>query len=189
MEEPGQGGDDMVKYFTALLLAIALAALVGGGGTADKASTKPPSTQEAPPKGGTEPAAKVAPVEIGQAATAGSWTLTAKKVERMAEAGGAKADAGSELLVITFDLNNDTGADQGTGPSSFALTGTDGTAYTAASTSDPAFIFNTAQPIKAGETREIKIAYGVPAGTSSFQWSFTPFMESGEVEPAVVNIK
>ena len=69
------------------------------------------------------------------------------------------------------------------------MTGPDGTAYDASPTSDTLFIFNTPQPIKAGETREIMIAYGVPTGITPLLWTFTPFVEGGQASPAVVTIK
>lgn len=176
---------NLIYLLAITVLAVALAGC-GGGNAAQTAPSTPPPATEAPATG-TD--AKVAPVEMGQPATSGSWTLTAKSAERAAEAGGATAQSGQELLIITFDLTNGGSADEGIGPTSFKLAGPDATEYQAAPTSDPAFIFNTQQPIKAGETREIKIAYGVPTGTTPFQWTFEPFSASGPPEPAVINIK
>lgn len=176
------------RLICGLTAAVVVAALAGcgGGKAAETTPITPPPATEAPATG-TE--AKVAPVEMGQPATSGSWTLTAKTADRAADAGGASAASGQELLVITFDLTNGGTADEGIGPTSFKLAGPDGTEYQATPTSDPAFIFNTEQPIKAGETREIKIAYGVPTGTTPFQWTFEPFSASGPPQPAVINIK
>ncbi len=160
--------------------------LAGCGGGAQAPTATPP----AEPPAAEQPAegeAKVAPVEVGTAVTVGDWTLTAKEVERDDSAGGAKADAGQELLVITFELTNNGAADQGIGPTSFKLTTSDGTEVQATPTSEPEYIFNTPQPIKAGEKREIKVVYAVPSGTAGLQWTFEPFVEGG-VEPAVINI-
>lgn len=174
------------REYLSLMVAVVLAATLAG--CASSTPTEPAEPTEPAAEQPAEGEAKVAPVEIGAPATSGDWTLTVKSAERAAEAGGATAESGKELLVITFDLTNGGATDQGTGPVYFVLSGADGTTYDAAPTSDPAFIFNTPQPIKAGETREIKIAYGVPTGSGPFQWAFTPFVEGGAAEPAVVNI-
>jgi hypothetical protein len=178
-----------------MLLSIALAivlsfALIGcGGSTAEQPAPAPEPAAEQPAEAPAEdPAAKVAPVEVGMPVTVADWTLVAKEVEREQSTGGADAPEGQELLVITFDLTNGGSADQGTGPTYFKLTGSDGTEYQATPTSGEEFIFNTPQPIKAGETREIKIVYPVPTGATPFQWSFEPFVEGGVPAPAVVNI-
>lgn len=174
-----------------IVTAVAVFALAAAlAGCAAPKPAEPAATPGAEPAAPAEkPAAKVAPVEIGAPVTVADWTLTAKEAERDDEAGGAKAESGKELLVITFDLKNGTATDQGTGPTYFSLTGPDGTTYDAVPTSGEEFIFNTPQPIKAGETRTIKIVYGVPSGAGPFQWMFTPFVEGGSPEPGVVNIK
>ena len=176
-----------------LLVAVAAVALLvgcGGAGTQTRDTSKPatPAAQTPEPDDATS-AGKVAPVEMGQPAMSGTWTITVKEAERTAEAGGAKAESGKELLVLRFDLKNGGAKGEGTGPTSFKLTGPDGTEYQASPTSDSLFIFNTPQPIKAGETREIMIAYAVPVGVGPLQWAFTPFVEGGQAQPAVVNIK
>lgn len=176
-----------VRKITSLLMAVLIVALLSGCGGASEPAAEPTPAEPAAEQPAEE-AAKVAPVEIGEPATSGDWTLKAKSTDRVPEAGGAKAPSGQELLVITFDLTNGSATDQGTGPTDFKLTGADGTAYDAVLTSDPEMIFNTPMPIKAGETREIKIAYGVPKGMTPFQWTFSPFVEGGAAQPAVVNI-
>jgi len=182
-----------MSRWMALAAGLALAAtLVGCGADAgpatEPAPDQPAAEQPATEQPSTEGEAKVAPVEIGTAVTSGDWTLTAKEAEREDKAGGASAEGGQELLVIEFELTNDSSFEQGIGPTSFKLRGADGTELQATPTSDAEFIFNTPQPIKAGEKRTIKIAYSVPAGAKAFQWTFEPFVAGGTPEPAVINI-
>jgi hypothetical protein len=181
----------MIKRLGLLLMALAAVSLVGCAGASAPPVAAPPSAAAptAPEQNVPGASGKAVVVEIGQPATSGAWTLTVSDAQRAAQAGGAVAQSGQELLVLTFDLKNGGTKDEGTGPTSFKLTGPDGTEYQASPTGDPEFIFNTPQPIKAGETRTIKIAYGVPTGTSPLQWVFAPFVEGGQAEPAAVNIK
>lgn len=174
----------------ALALVVALAGCSGSGTTAEKpaATAEQPAAGEPAPTS-EEPAAAAAPVAVGEPVTSGDWTLTAKEVERDDSAGGIDAPSGSEMLIIKFDLKNGTAADQGTGPVYFTLTDASGASMDPAQTSGEEFIFNTPQPIKAGETREIKIAYIVPTGSGPFTWTFTPFVEGGAATPGVVTIK
>ncbi len=175
------------KWMVLVAGLVVAAMLVGCGGGPEPAAQQPSTEQPEAGQPAAEGEGKAAPVEVGTAVTVGDWTLKAKEVERDDSAGGAKAEAGQELLVITFDLTNNGAADQGTGPAYFKLRGSDGIEIQAAPTGEPEYIFNTPQPIKAGETREIRIVYAVPAGATGFQWTFEPFVEGG-AEPAVVNI-
>lgn len=126
---------------------------------------------------------------MGTAATSADWTITVKEVEREDSAGGADAASGKELLVIKFELKNGGTKDEGIGPTSFILADETGVEFSATPTGDPKFIFNIEQPIKAGTTREIRIAYEVPKGAGPFTWTFTPFVEGGEATPAVLEVK
>jgi hypothetical protein len=135
---------------------------------------------------GSAPSSATTP--MGTAAKVADWTITVKAASRKAEAGGAKAADGKELLVIDFELKNG-GKDSGVGPTSFKLADTKGADFTATATSDPAYIFNIEQPIKAGTTRKILIAYEVPKGAGPFVWTFSPFVEGGQPAPAVLEVK
>lgn len=180
------------RHVWLLILVLAIGLVVAGcsgSGTAETpATTADQSAASSEPAPATEEPAAAAPVAIGVPATSGDWTLTAKEVERDDSAGEVDAPSGSEMLVIKFDLKNGSAADQGTGPAYFALTDASGASMEPAQTSGEEFIFNTPQPIKAGETREIKIAYIVPTGSGPFTWTFTPFVEGGAATPAAVTI-
>lgn len=180
----------MSKRIALMASVIALGiVLTGCGGPAASSPPATPAPATQPAAEGAPASGKVAPVELGTPVTVSTWTLTAKSADRSPAAGGGKADPGKELVVIAFDLKNGAAKDQGIGPTSFKFAGTDGTEFQATPTSDPTFIFNTPQPIKAGETRTIKIAYAVPVAAGPFQWRFEPFVEGGSPEPGVVNIK
>ena len=109
-------------------------------------------------------------------------------VERKPSAGGAKAGSGNEILVINFDLKNGGAKDADVAASSFTLADRIGSMFNAVQTSDPAYIYNIQQPIKAGTTRKIRIAYEVRKGAGPFQWIFSPLVESGGATPAVFDI-
>lgn len=167
---------DTRRIALVVLLAASLlvAAGCGGGGTAP--STGPATSEVAEDTGGqAADAPKTEAVPIGETAQAGDWTIKVTNVERAASAGGGSPSAGNELVVITFEMTNGTGEDQGIGPTSFRLVDNEGTEFTAAPTSDPTFIFNTQQPITDGETREILIAYDVKPAAGPFTWTFEPF--------------
>jgi len=177
-----------LRWMAIVVMALALAFVMSG------CASEPPSVVTTPDEPvGTEPvetpAAGAAAVPMGTAATSGDWTLTVRRVQRLETAGGIDAQAGNEMLVVTMDLANGSTVDQGTGPNYFVLSDADEGVYAAAQTSDPAFIFNTPQPIKAGETRNLSIAYEIPVGTGPFTLTFTPFVEGGGNAPAVFEIK
>lgn len=131
-----------------------------------------------------------APVNMGQATKSGDWGLTVKSLTFAGDAGGAKAGPGKELAVVTVDLSNNAIKDAGIGQTDFKFAGADGVNYQAVPTSGSDFIFNTPQPIKAGETRTIKIAFEVTAGVRQFRLTFSPFSPSGSASaPAVVNVQ
>lgn len=179
-----------------IVLAVLAIAIVLTGCSPSTSSTEPEepaaTDTQAPADTAGEPAATEAEPELtpmGTAATSADWTITVKSATRAAEAGGATATSGNELLVITFDLTNGGTADEGVGPVSFVLADDAGTEYSAAPTGDPAFILNIEQPILAGTTREILIAYEVPAGAGPFTWTYLPFVEGGGNAPAVLEVK
>jgi hypothetical protein len=172
-----------------LAVAVVLAGCSGGGQPAATTPEQPaPAGTEAPAATPAEPAPSSAPVAMGTPATASDWTLTVKEAEREDKAGGAAATGGNEMLVIKFDLTNGGAQDAGVGPTDFKLADQNGTEYQAAPTNDPTFIFNIEQPIKAGTTREILIAYEVPKGTGPFNWTYEPFVEGGTT-PVVMEVK
>jgi hypothetical protein len=172
-------------------LAIALLASIAlvGCSSPSTSATAPSangSASTAPPETGGSMAA--APVAMGEATKSGDWGLTVKSLTMAPEAGGATAASGKELAVITYDLTNNAAQDAGTGQTDFKLETTDGTAGQIVPTQGEEFIFNTPQPIKAGETRTIKIVYEVPAGSKEFKLTFAPWIESGLI-PVVVDVK
>jgi hypothetical protein len=168
-----------------IVVAVAAALVLAGcSGTGQQPITTlaPPAdttTQSAGPSGQTP---------IGTPVTSGPWTIEVNSVERKPSAGGAKASSGNEILVVNFDLKNTGTKDAGVGPTSFTLADRIGTMFNAVSTSDPAFIHNIKQPIKAGATSKIRIAYEVRKGAGPFQWIFTPYVDSGGATPAVFEI-
>jgi hypothetical protein len=174
-----------------MALVAGLVACSGGGDTADTGTTTNTGAQSEEPAANTgtaeQPSAE--PIGVGQPGTSGDWTVTVKEVERDDSAGGIDAASGNEMVVIQFDLTNAGSTDQGTGPTYFELKDEGGAVYQAAQTSGEEFIFNTPQPITAGETRKIRIAYEVPTGTGPFTWTFTPFVEGGGNAPAVFAIE
>lgn len=162
-------------YATVLVLAVLPIAGCGGGdGAADGTSDDVIPIDE--PVGEAEAASELS---IGEKGTAGDWDIVVESVERAPEAGGAAAAEEGELLVIKLKLTNNGAEGQGTGPAYFKLAGLDGFVYEAAPTNDQTFIFNTPQPIGAGETRSVSIAYNVPVGTEGFTFTFEPFVEGG----------
>jgi hypothetical protein len=175
----------------ALLLAVSIAVSgCGSGSPSTPAATSSASTPaEQPASTSGSSGAASAPVKVGEKATSGDWALVVKGVEFAPAAGGAKAAAPNTLAVVTMDVTNTSTSGQGIGPSSFKLAGADGTAYQATPTSDKAFIFNTEQPIKGGETRTVKIAYSVPEGVKAFKLTFAPFDPAGKAQPAVIEIQ
>ena len=179
-----------VSFGIIVLLLLASIAVSGCSSAAPSAPATPPSTTSPAEKPATTSgSASSAPVKAGEKATSGDWNLTVKNVAYASAAGGAKATAPETLAVVTFDLTNNGAGPQGIGPSSFKLVGTDGSAYPVAPTSDKAFIFNIEQPIKAGETRTVKIAYQVPDGVKTFAFKFAPFDPAGKAQPAEVDIQ
>jgi hypothetical protein len=175
---------------TVVLLATVLA-LSGCGSSSPSAPAPSPSatTPAEQPASTSGPSGAATPLKMGEKATSGDWTLVVKGVEFAPEAGGARATAPKTLAVLTLDVTNTSASGQGIGPSSFKLAGTDGTAYEAKPTSDKTFIFNTEQPIKAAETRTVKIAYEVPAGVKAFKFTFAPFDPNGKAQPAVFDVQ
>ena len=175
---------DMRRSLLAVGLIASLLVLAGCGGGATTATT---GTQaETPPAAGSQTPAEPSPAAMGKPATAGDWTITVKNVARAETAGGGSPSAGNELLVITYELTNGGAAGKGNGPTDFTLADAGGATFQAAPTGDPKFIFNTQQPIKAGETREILIAYDVTKGAGPFVWTFSPF---GAPKPAVLEVE
>ena len=173
-----------------VLLLLASIAVSGCRSASPSApATQPSASAPAEKPASTSGSASGAPVKVGEKATSGLWNLTVKNVAYASAAGGAKATAPETLAVVTFDLTNNSTGPQGIGPSSFKLVAADGTAYPVVPTSDKAFIFSIEQPIKAGETRTVKIAYQVPNGVKTFALKFAPFDPSGQVQPAEVDIQ
>lgn len=179
------GGLCTVAMVVALAGPLGCSGSRGAGGAAGTAAVQ---SQQAGGSASTGAADKSKVSKVGEEATSGEWKLTVKSIAFMPAAGGATAEQGKDLAVVTLDLKNGGSAGQGTGPAYFKFAGADGVAIEAAPTSDPEFIFNTPQPINAGETRTIKIAYPVPAGDKEFQLTFEPFVEGGAT-PAVIDIK
>lgn len=173
-----------------VLLSVASIALAGCGSASTSSPGISPSTATPAEKpAGASSSASSAPVKVGEKVTSGEWNLTLKNVEYTATAGGAKAPTPKTLAVVTFDLTNNSTGPQGIGPSSFKLMAADGTAYPPAQTSDKTFIFNIEQPIKAGETRTVKIAYLVPDGVKMFTFRFAPFDPAGRAQPVQFEIQ
>lgn len=158
------------------------AASAGGDSDASKAATQSDT-------GSDSSAPQVDPTPMGNAAMTAGWTITVTGSQRVAAAGGAKAEAGHELLVITFTLQNGNKTGSGIGPSSFKLRDSSGTLYQPAVTNDKTFIYNIGMPIKAGETRTINIAYSVPTGASGLIWTYTPFSENGQATPVALEVQ
>ena len=176
-----------------LLASLALAGCgspstpVPGPSVTTGSATSLPSTAPIDMGGGSASTAN-APVGMNQPTKSGAWGLTVTKLEFTSEAGGAKAGPGKELAVVTFELTNNAPKGVAIGQTDFKFAGTDGVAYQAVPTSGSEFIFNTAQPIKAGEKRTIKIAYEVSAGVKGGLLTFSPFSETGSPTPAIINV-
>jgi len=173
--------------------AVALALVLAGCSAAEPTTepeaarpTEPAATQ--PAETGSEPAA-VTSVPMGTAATSGDWTLSVKETEREASTAGVDAASGNELFVVKLELTNTASTNRGTGPAFFILTDSSGAKYDPALTRGREFIYDTPQPIKAGETREIRIAYEVPVGSGPFTLAFTRLADGVEQAPAVLEAK
>ena len=126
---------------------------------------------------------------MGTPVTSGSWTIKVNSVARKTSVGKEKAYGGNELLIINFDLKNISTKDERIEPSSFTLADRIGTMIKAAALSDPAFIHQMKQPIKAGTTRKVLIAYEVRKGATPFQWIYAPLAASDAVTPVVIEVK
>lgn len=181
----------MAVAVVAVLLTSSACSKPSGGEPAEPDAASPsatstPPTAEPVEAGQTPPAT---PAAMGQSAQSADWTIKVKAVDRVQAAGGAKASAGNELVVVTIELANGASSDQGTGPAYFKLTDQAGTEFQEAITSDPEFIFNIPLPIAAGETREIRIAYDVATGAGPLSLTFDPFVEGGNPAPAVLQVK
>jgi hypothetical protein len=158
-----------------------------GSSSSGSSSASAPSTAPIDMGGGSASTAN-APVGMNQPTKSGDWALTVTKLEFTSEAGGAKAGPGKELAVVTFELTNNASKDAGIGQTDFKFAGTDGVTCDAVPTSGSEFIFNTPQPVKAGEKRTIKIAYEVNAGVKGGLFTFSPFSETGSATPAIINV-
>jgi hypothetical protein len=178
---------------TAGVAAVLAMALVAG------CTPSNPSGPSAPANDSGAASVSTAPITTGDGANpsvgmneltgTGIWGITVTALEFATQAGGAKAEGGHELAVVGVRVSDNSTESAGLGPNAFKLVGPDGAEYQIAPTSSPAFIFNTPQPIKAHETRDIKLAYQVPAGVTQFKLIFAPFSPSGSTAPATVNVR
>lgn len=165
----------------ALPMLVAAMALAGCAAQQEgtTTSTAPPSSATSTPAPAEAPTASttappVPPVAQGQTATTGHWKVSIDEVEREDSAGGARAASGKQLLVVKVDVANNNTTGYGVGPTAFKLTDASGATLEAAQTSDSKFIFNMPQPVKAGETRNVLIAFEVPIGSGPFTLTFYP---------------
>jgi hypothetical protein len=170
-----------------ILRGLALAALIGLlalGGCASPSEPTAESVPTAPAGSESEPAGSLG---VGDAGTVGPYALTVTEVERLPELVDASgtydpqiAGAGSEFLVVTVELMNDSDADVGMGPVYFSLKDTAGTPYQAFPTNTQEFIFNMPGPVPAKGTASTRIAYEVPSGSTGYTLTWEPFVEGVE---------
>ncbi|PKQ16569.1 MAG: hypothetical protein CVT67_04010 [Actinobacteria bacterium HGW-Actinobacteria-7] len=178
-----------------LFLAIAVAAAALGGGCIDnsdpyglKDMPAPAPEASAASTGTGQPAAKVAPSKVGQPASVGTWLVVVKKVEIASGVPGIEAKAGKEMVVLTVGVTNGGALNEDTHPDFFTLVGPDGTKHKPVKVEDATFIHGTAEPIIAGEAREVFMAFSVDKGDGPFQLTYLPMSEEGKSEPAVIDV-
>lgn len=176
-----------------LVLAVTAASLLVGCNDSDPYGLKdlpaPAPEVTAVASDTAQPSAKVAPSKMGQPATVGTWMIVAKSADRSQKVDTVSAKKGKELLVISFDLTNGGALDDDTHPDYFTLVDPDGTKHKAVEVNDTTFIHKTAQPIVAGEMREIFVAFSVDKGDGPFQFTYLPMSEEGKSQPAVVDVE
>lgn len=181
-----------VRTAAAMLLVAALSMLGSACGDAKTSGsttgTDAAGTTKDTSGGGDSTDDEAPAAAIGDEVESNTWKLTVSKVSRAATAGGATAATGYELVVVELSLTNGGSEGEGIGPVSLKLTGPDDASFPAAPTSATDFIFNTPQPINAGETRAVKVAYEVPKGTSDLTLTFEPFVEGETLEPVTVDL-
>lgn len=183
-----------MSLITRSLLVVVLAITLTGCGAKDEPVADPGVSETTASVGGDvgtsdEIPPSAAPVATGVKVTSAEWDLVVlgDSVER--DAGGTTAPSGKSLLVVEFELTNSSGRPRGIGQVDFELTDTSGGQYAVVPTSGEDFIFNTPQPIEAGETRTIKIAYEIPgAGAQGLILMFEPFVEGGVSQPVAVSL-
>lgn len=175
-----------IRIATALALAACVS--LSGCGESEK-STSTPKADTKTAATSSEESKKPTSIGLGEEAEYGDWTIEVESVDRTSDAtGGAPAPAaGREYVVATIKLTNGAAEGQGIGPVSFMLDAGDG-ALAAVQTSDPAFIFNTKQPIAADETRTVKIAWDVPSGTTGLKLTFAPFVEGETPDEVTITL-
>jgi hypothetical protein len=126
---------------------------------------------------------------MGTPVTSEPWTIKVTSTERKASVGKEKPYAGNELFVINFDLTNSGTKDAAIAASSFTLADRIGSMMKAAALSDPAYFHQMKQPLKAGTTHKVKIAYEVRKGAGPFQWIYAPMAADAPVTPVVIEVK
>lgn len=174
-----------------LIAVVGLAGVAGGCGRGDLEAVKeaPGQTgsQEPTAAGGggavVDPARDVA---LGELAETGGWGIRVVTVADAKSAGGATASDGRILVVVEFELTNTAAQPRHIGQVDFRLTDAGSAEYRAVPTIGEEFIFNTPQPIEAGETRNIRIVYDTPSPVpSGLVLRFQPFLQAGAMADPV----
>lgn len=175
---------DPVGAWSHLAAGMAVAAVVAAGGCVPDRTAAPPEAPQLQPgaTGASSPAGAdpVRRVAIGEIVETGEWGLRVRGVSDVESAGGVTAPDGRVLIVVELELANRASIPRHIGQVDFGLTDTAAGEYPVVATVGEEFMFNTPQPIEAGETRSIKIAYtGVSPVSGELILRFQPFLQTG----------
>ena len=146
-----------------LMLAIAVASAGCSGSrstpTAGETTETPaPSTEATSGAEGAEPELLHAETTIGQAATAGPWTLAVLSAEVGGEFGSYQADDGGKLLKLELIMINNTNDTLSTNAADFTIS--DGESFAPALVGDSTY--NPDVDVQAGVMTPVNIVFYVP---------------------------
>lgn len=157
----------MRRHLNALLLLSVLLLSTVLAGCAlprgDEPAATVPADSATPPSEVVTPAvpppteSEVVSIELGEAGTAGPWTLVVREAEYARSFGDLAVESGT-LLKLEIDLTNSSRSDLMVTPSDFMVS--DGTAYTLPLMTGPEL--TPERLIPAGETEDLKAVFSIP---------------------------